>query len=73
MDNAGNEVYRGLGFLSLYGDQCLIIFLTYDIKNCYLLSVIPFNFDILRFNFDILRHITTFFELHSVFFGVVQK
>ena len=35
---------RGLGFLGLHRrpmfDYCLIIFLSYDIKNCYLLSVI---------------------------------
>ena len=42
----------------------MIIFLTYDIKNCYLLSVISFIF-------DILRRITTFSERHSLFFAVV--
>ena len=37
------------------------MFLNYDIKNYYLLSVISFIF-------DILRRITTFSERHSVFF-----
>ena len=47
-------------------DQCLIIFVTYHIKNCFLLSVISFIF-------DILRHITTFSNSHSVFFVVMQN
>ena len=38
----------------------LIIFLTYEIQNCHLVSVISFIF-------DILRRITTFSERHSVF------
>ena len=41
-------------------------FLTYDINNCYQLSVISFIL-------DILRRITTFSERHSAFFAVVKK
>ena len=41
-------------------------FLTCHIKNCYLLSIISFIF-------DILRRITTFSKRHSVFFAVVQN
>ena len=48
------------------GDRCLIIFLTYGIKDYY----IPF---VISFVFDILRIITTFYERHSVFFVVTRK
>ena len=43
----------------------MFIFLTYDIKNYYLSSVISFIF-------DILHRIMTFSERHSVFFMMVQ-
>ena len=54
-ENAGNKVYQvsgiicwpeGWDFLACIADQCLIIFLTYDIKNYYLSFVISFIFDI---------------------------
>ena len=44
----------------------MIIFLSYDIKKCYLSFVISFIFDIERL-------ITTFSERHAVFFVVVQN
>ena len=43
------------------GDRCLVIFLTYDIKKCYLSYVFSFIY-------DILRRIPTFLERHSTFF-----
>ena len=39
---------EGWDFSVCIGERCLRIFLTYDIKMCYLLSVISFIFDILR-------------------------
>ena len=71
MDNAKNEVYQvsnivhwpeGWEFSVRIGDRCLIIFLTYDIKNYYLSFVISFIFDIsdITSNLEFWRH----FEHH---------
>ena len=75
MDNAGNEVYRVSGiipspedwnFSVCTRDQCLVIFLIYDIQTYYLSFVISFIV-------DILGRIMTFSERYSVFFMVMQK
>ena len=51
-------------FSACIGHRCLIIFLTYDIKNVLF---------IISFIFDILCPIMTFSEHHSMFFVVLHK
>ena len=55
-DFPASSVELRIGISQSSSETGLIIFLTYDIKNCYLLSAMSFIFDI-----------TIFYERHSVF------
>ena len=64
--------------VGILGDQCFIIFLTYDIENNYLSFIISFIFDIICCIRTISKHhfvvcrITTFHKCHSLFLVVTS-